>query len=87
VDGLQDEDGNRVKKVQDIAKAFRLVRSDKGEESVGGMKTKLEAVRKASSAGITAHILDGRKAGQIEASLKGKDVGTSFPILHNSIRS
>jgi glutamate 5-kinase len=87
VDGLQDEDGNRVKKVQDIAKAFRLVRSDKGEESVGGMKTKLEAVRKASSAGITAHILDGRKAGQIEAALKGKDVGTSFPIRHNSIRS
>jgi glutamate 5-kinase len=87
VDGLQDEDGNRVKKVQDIAKAFRLVRSDKGEESVGGMKTKLEAVRKASSAGITAHILDGRKAGQIEAALKGKDVGTMFPIRHNSIRS
>ncbi len=87
VDGLQDENGNRVKKVQDIAKAFRLVRSDKGEESVGGMKTKLEAVRKASSAGITAHILDGRKPGQIEAALKGKDVGTSFPVRHNSIRS
>jgi glutamate 5-kinase len=42
------------------------------------MKTKLEAVRKVSAAGISAHILDGRKPGQILAALHGKDVGTAF---------
>ena len=42
------------------------------------MKTKLEAVRKVAAAGISAHILDGRKPGQIHAALHGKDVGTSF---------
>jgi glutamate 5-kinase len=87
VDGLQDANGSRVAKVQDISQAFRFVREDKGEESVGGMKTKLEAVRKACAAGIPAHILDGRKPGQIAAALAGKDVGTSFAIRHHSIRS
>jgi glutamate 5-kinase len=82
-DGLQDSDGKRIGKVRDLAEAFRFVRPDKGEESVGGMKTKLEAVRKAAAAGISAHILDGRKPGQLRAALHGKDVGTSFPArLH-----
>lgn len=80
VDGLQDSEGRRVGKVREIAEAFRFVRPDKGEESVGGMKTKLEAVRKVCAAGISAHILDGRKPGQLHAALHGKDVGTSFAV-------
>jgi len=80
VDGLQDSDGNRIKEVRDIAAAAQLVRPDKGEESVGGMKTKLEAVEFAISFGIPCAILDGRKPGQIAASLAGGDVGTRFPI-------
>ena len=80
VDGLQDANGKRVGKVSNISEALRFVRPDKGMESVGGMKTKLEAVRKVFAAGISAHILDGRKPGQILAALHGKDVGTSFPV-------
>jgi len=80
VDGLQDANGNRVGSVRDISEAFHFVRPDKGEESVGGMKTKLEAVRKACSAGIATHILHGRLKGQLKAALAGKDVGTSFPV-------
>ena len=83
VDGLQDSDGLRVAKVQDISQAFRFVRPDKGEESVGGMKTKLDAVRKACAAGIPCHILDGRKPEQIAKALAGKDVGTYFAIRHH----
>lgn len=77
-DGLMDNDGARVARVRNIAEAFRFVRPDKGEESTGGMKTKLEAVRKAISAGITCHILDGRIPHRMKDALAGKDVGTAF---------
>jgi len=80
VNGLQDPDGRRVAKVEDIEQVFSHVRPDKGEESVGGMKTKLEAVRLALSVGISAHILDGREPGQLAAALAGSSVGTAFPV-------
>lgn len=79
VDGLQDAKGKRVPEVRDLSLAARLVRPDKGEESVGGMKTKLEAVKLAVASGIPCTIVDGRKAGQIAAALAGEDVGTKFP--------
>jgi glutamate 5-kinase len=79
VDGLQDAAGRRVPEVRDIGSVAGLVRPEKGEESVGGMKTKLEAVRLAVDSGIPCTILDGRQAGQIAASLSGEDVGTRFP--------
>jgi glutamate 5-kinase len=77
-DGLMDHEGKRVPRVRSIAEAFRFVRPDKGEESTGGMKTKLEAVRKAISAGITCHILDGRIPDRMKEAIAGKDVGTAF---------
>jgi glutamate 5-kinase len=80
VDGLQDAQGKRVPEVRDIAAVAHLVRSDKGEESVGGMKTKLEAVKLAVGSGIPCTILDGRKPGQLAAALAGKDVGTRFSV-------
>jgi len=80
VDGLQDANGKRVPEVKDIASAARHVRPDKGEESVGGMKTKLEAVKLAVGSGIPCTILDGRKPGQLAAALAGKDAGTRFPV-------
>lgn len=81
VDGLQDRDGNRIPEVRDIEAAFRLVRPEKGEESVGGMKTKLEAVRAVTAAGVPATILDGRKPDQLAKAITGKNIGTRFPIL------
>lgn len=83
-DGLQDESRKRIPVVRDIEKAFRHVRPEKGELSVGGMKTKLEAVRLALQAGIPSAILDGHKPGQISAALKGGDAGTRFPIPRKS---
>jgi glutamate 5-kinase len=46
--------------------------------SVGGMRTKLQAVDFALSHGITTFIVDGRKTAQISAALNGEDVGTEF---------
>jgi len=80
VDGLQDADGQRIAEIGSVEEAFRHVRSDKGEESVGGMKTKLEAARAAVRAKIPVHILDGRQPGQIAAALSGDDVGTRFLV-------
>jgi glutamate 5-kinase len=77
-DGLMDHHGERVPSIRGIAEAFQFVRPDKGEESTGGMKTKLEAVRKAISAGISCHIIDGRIANRMNDALAGKDVGTAF---------
>ncbi|MEI8293139.1 MAG: glutamate 5-kinase [bacterium] len=77
-DGLMDHEGRRVPRVRNISEALRFVRPDKGEESTGGMKTKLEAVRKASAAGIACHILDGRIANRMKDALSGENVGTAF---------
>ena len=77
-DGLVDAAGQRIGTTRDVTRAFEHVRPDKGEFSVGGMRTKLQAVEYALSHGIPAWILDGRKPGQIAAALGGADVGTRF---------
>lgn len=81
VDGLQDSTGTRIDVIRDVESAFRHVRPDKGEESVGGMKTKLEAAKAAVAAKIPVHILDGRRKGQMAAALSGRGVGTFFPVV------
>jgi glutamate 5-kinase len=78
-DGLVDSSGQRIIKAWDVSEVFGHVRPDKGEMSVGGMQTKLQAVDFALSHGITTFILDGRKPGQIAAAIEGRDVGTQFP--------
>jgi glutamate 5-kinase len=77
-DGLADSDGQRIIKASDVSEVYQHVRADKGEMSVGGMRTKLQAVDFALSHGITAFILNGRKPGQIAAAVEGRDVGTQF---------
>lgn len=78
--GLTDSQGTRLPVIKDIEEAFRHVRPEKGELSVGGMKTKLEAVQLALAAGIPAVIIDGRKRGHITEALASGDVGTRFPV-------
>jgi len=78
-DGLLDPRGRRMRVVRDIDRAMEFVRPDKGAFSVGGMATKLLAVKEAVAAGIPAAIIDGRKPGQICAAAAGRDAGTRFP--------
>ena len=79
-DGLSGSDGRRIAVAGSVSEVFQHVRPDKGELSVGGMRSKLQAVDFAVSHGISACILDGRKPGQIAAALEGKNVGTRFPV-------
>jgi glutamate 5-kinase len=81
VDGLLDAKGRTVSRVDDIEKVERLVREDKGRLSVGGMASKLQAVKAAVEAGIPTVIASGRKAGRIVRAAAGQPAGTYFPPL------
>lgn len=78
VDGLLDKKGERVPRVENIDSVAGLAREDKGRLSVGGMVSKLQAVKMAVDSGITTVIASGRKAGQVAAVTAGKNAGTRF---------
>lgn len=81
VDGLLDASGMLVAKVEDLAAAQGLARDDKGRLSVGGMTSKLQAVRLAVEAGIPTWIASGRVPDRIAAVLRGDlGAGTEFPV-------
>src|SRR6266853_4604359 len=80
VDGLMNNAGKRIPNIVDVADAARFVRKEKSKFSVGGMVTKLEAVKLATAAGIPSVIANGRRAGIIPRIAAGKRVGTLFPV-------
>jgi glutamate 5-kinase len=80
VDGLMDHAGKRIPMVADVANAARFVRKEKSRFSVGGMVSKLEAVKLAAAAGIPTVIANGRRAGIIPRIAAGEQVGTLFPV-------
>lgn len=78
VDGLLDRAGKLVAEVADIDGVAGLAREEKGKFSVGGMTSKLQAVKVAVRAGIATYIAHGRKAGRIAAIVAGRRAGTRF---------
>ena len=78
VDGLLDDRGATVREVEHVERVTSLAREEKGRFSVGGMSSKLQAVKLAVEAGIPTHIVSGRKAGQIGAVVAGRRAGTRF---------
>jgi glutamate 5-kinase len=81
VDGLLDAKGKTLSRVDDVDAVTRFVRKERGRFSVGGMSTKLEAVRAAVEAGIPTVVASGRKSGQLVRAAAGKPAGTYFPPL------
>lgn len=81
VDGLLDAKGRTVPRVDDIEKVSKFVKEEKGRLSVGGMSSKLQAVKASVAAGIPTVIASGRKAGQIIRAAEGRPAGTYFPPL------
>ena len=79
VDGLMDGQGKVVTEVRDPDAVVGLVKNEKGRLSVGGMASKLEAVKLAVHAGIETVIASGRRPGEIVSILAGKRTGTRFP--------
>lgn len=78
VDGLLDSDGKIVRRVRDIERVKSLVNGEKGRFSVGGMDSKLDAVRMAVDAGISTAIINGRQPHRIAAAVAGEEAGTHF---------
>jgi glutamate 5-kinase len=80
VDGLLDDTGSLISHVNNLDEAFCHVREETGRFSVGGMRTKLEAVRIAADAGIPTLIANGRTPGLLPSVLKGEKAGTFFQL-------
>jgi glutamate 5-kinase len=81
VDGLLDPETNElVPEVRDIDAVSSLVRQDKGRFSMGGMASKLSAVRFAVEAGIETHIAHGRRPERLAEIVAGKGISTRFPV-------
>lgn len=79
VDGLLDPETNQlIPEVSDIDNVFRHVREDKGRFSMGGMASKLEAVKFAVDAGIETHIAHGRHPERLADIVAGKGLSTRF---------
>jgi glutamate 5-kinase len=78
VDGLLDGDGKIIRIVENIDRVSGFARQEKGKFSVGGMVSKLQAVKVAVDAGIPTYIASGRKPGRIPAIAAGKATGTRF---------
>ena len=78
VDGLLDANGQTIRMVDNVDDVSGFAREEKGKFSVGGMSSKLQAVKQAVEGGILTHIASGRKSGQIPAIIAGKPAGTKF---------
>jgi len=84
-EGLYDSNPKTNKKakliptVKKITKEIEKMASGKGSElSLGGMKSKLQAAKLATSSGIKTHIVYGKHPENILRVLSGKEVGTTF---------
>jgi len=78
-DGLLNGD-QVIPEVDDIDAVLGYVEPTKGKMSVGGMASKLQAVKVAVEAGIPTVIASGRAPGIIASILAGEPVGTRFLV-------
>lgn len=78
-DGLLDRrSGAVIEEVADISAAAEHVSSEKGRFSMGGMASKLEAIRYALDAGIPTHIANGCHPERLVDIAGGGGIGTRF---------
>ena len=78
VDGLLDQDGALIEKVQDLDAVGDCVKSESGKFSIGGMASKLDAAKYASDRGIEVLIANGRKPEQLAELVDGRGRATRF---------
>jgi glutamate 5-kinase len=67
-----------IPEVTNIDEVFSFVRDSQGRFSIGGMASKLNAVKYAVDQGIETWIANGRKPERIEEIVTGRGIGTKF---------
>ncbi len=79
IDGLQNGVGGEViDDVYEIEDVIHLVRNESGRFSIGGMASKLKAVRYALHHDIEVMIANGRDADNLDAIVRNEGKGTRF---------
>lgn len=81
VDGLLTPgSGELVQLVPDVDAVLGFAKEERGRFSIGGMASKLQAVKNSVDSGITVHIAHGRKPERLAGILAGeKGLSTRFP--------
>ena len=94
IDGLYTADPQRnssaklIPRVEKIdARIERLASSTTSSQGVGGMATKVEAARLATSSGVTVVIANGREPDVLQQVAAGKSLGTLFPPRTSKLES
>jgi len=80
VNGLYDNDRNRVRVVSDVDSEAAPIAKPSQTDGVGsgGMASKVQAAKVAVQSGIPALVANGREASILADCLAGRDVGTLF---------
>ena len=79
VDGLLDDNQEVIPHVTDISAASaRFAKDSSGKFSIGGMKSKLDAVQVASEAGVRVVIGNGERPERLSGYADGSALGTYF---------
>ena len=80
VDGLLDQNDQLIESVDDLEGGMALVRAESGKFSIGGMASKLKAVRYATEAGIEVLVANGRRPEQLVELVGGRGRCTRFVV-------
>lgn len=75
----------RVQRIDDAVE--KLAGSTASQQGVGGMATKIEAARLATSSGVHVLIAGGREQGVLERIDQGEELGTLFPAAASKMES
>ena len=78
-DGKHGQAAHRIQVVEEMKDSiFSHVKDSRTSFTVGGMRSKLEAIRMSVNAGIPVFLADGRKKGILGRLFEGEDTGTFF---------
>lgn len=76
--GRKDDGDKRIRLVERIDDVFGHVSDRKTVFTVGGMRSKLNAIRTSVCAGIPVFLADGRQTNVLRKIFDGEDIGTFF---------
>ena len=87
-DPHNNPDAQLIRRVDKIDKHIERLASDTANsQGIGGMATKIEAAKLATSSGVSVIIANGREPGILMRIDKGEEVGTFFPSIVDKMES